>query len=45
VIDVRDDAEIARQFDYHESRTMLGGGCSVNRTPLSFRAGLAYRST
>src|SRR5436190_23884812 len=37
VIDVRDDAEIARQFDCHESRTMLGGGCSVNRTPLSFR--------
>jgi hypothetical protein len=33
VIDVRDDAEIARQFDCHESRTMLGGGCSVNRTP------------
>jgi hypothetical protein len=36
VIDVRDDAEIARQFDCHESRTMLGGGCSVNRTPCHF---------
>src|SRR6266513_116770 len=30
VIDVRDDAEIARQFDSHESRTMLGGGEAVN---------------
>src|ERR1700730_6709372 len=37
VIDVRDDAEIARQFDSHESRTMRGAGCSVNRTSLSFR--------
>jgi hypothetical protein len=27
---VRDDAEIARFLDSHESRTMLGGGCPVN---------------
>src|SRR5258708_32938756 len=30
VIDVRDDAEIARQFDCHESRTMLGCARWVN---------------
>ncbi len=30
VIDVRDDAEIARQFDCHESGTMLVGGKAVN---------------
>ena len=37
VIDVRDDAEIARQFDSHESRTMRARDCRVNRTSLSFR--------
>src|SRR5256714_12143207 len=31
VIDVRDDAEIARQFDSHESRTMRARGYWVNR--------------
>src|ERR1700732_3735701 len=30
VIDVRDDAEIARQFDCHESRTMRGRASWVN---------------
>ena len=30
VIDVRDDAEIARQFGSHESRTMRARGCPVN---------------
>src|ERR1041384_2911808 len=30
VIDVRDDAEVARQFDSHESRTMRVGGEAVN---------------
>src|SRR5437868_3953275 len=38
VIDVRDDAEIARQFDSHESRTMRARGYGVNCTAvLSFR--------
>jgi hypothetical protein len=30
VIDVRDDAEIARQFDCHESRTMRARSEAVN---------------
>src|SRR5215831_18325185 len=36
VIDVRDDAEIARPFNCHESRTMRAHGRVVNRTRHSY---------